>query len=254
LIILDLIRHVKVDGEAALYGKTDVAPLVAENQQLLSQLAKRQDYDVIITSPLQRCCQLARQLAIKENKPLIYLEALQEIDFGLYDGMPFDKIPFNNSIVYETPKPGDKKSSNQLLTWSLLEGFFQAPAQVCLPEAESLIEFNQRVSKAWNNLLDQQYQSLCGNELFHQTQHQSQRIGPVQLNNPTRAKRIAVVVHAGVIRMILAEILAVDWKSADWHQNLKIAYGSLTTITVTQPFQGNRLCQQVSNIAIPLLA
>ena len=38
ILEIDLIRHVKVDGKSALYGSTDVSPLVAENDRLLAKL------------------------------------------------------------------------------------------------------------------------------------------------------------------------------------------------------------------------
>jgi alpha-ribazole phosphatase/probable phosphoglycerate mutase len=237
LIIIDLIRHVKVAGEPALYGKTDVLPLLDENQQLLSQLTNRASYDVIISSPKQRCRLLAQLLAKAMNKPLMLLKPLQEIDFGLYDGFPFDKISRKNKVGLDS----------EVVNWPLLEAFFQAPADVHLPEAESLVDFNQRVSTAWNNLLAQQYQSLCGDG--------TQVAGLTELDQSIKrkVKRIAIITHGGVIRMILANILAVDWTGPHWYQNLNIAYGSLTTVTVTQPFQHERLLQQVSNIAMPLL-
>lgn len=230
MIIIDLIRHVKVDGKAALYGKTDIAPRLDDNNELLSQLIKRRQYDAIISSPLQRCRLLAQLLAKKTDKPLICLETLQEIDFGLYDGIAFEKIPLTN----KTP------IKNALVNWPMIDMFFQAPSQVTLPEAEPLTDFNLRIVKTWHALLLQQSQSLS---------RESQLKSP----NSTREKRIAIIAHGGVIRMILAEVLAVDWQKPSWHQNLIIANGSLTTITVTRPFQDERFLQQVNQIGMPLI-
>jgi alpha-ribazole phosphatase/probable phosphoglycerate mutase len=239
LIVIDLIRHVKVDGKAALYGKTDIAPLFDENRKLLAQLTLRPSYHVVLSSPLQRCSILAQHLANQVQQPLIIMKNFQEINFGLYDGIAFDDIS----------APNKDKLAGDLVNWSMLEDFFQAPAQVNLPEAELLADFNQRIIGAWNKMLKQQYKSLT-----FEKESQSTQLNQLanSIFNPD-PKRIAIVAHGGVIRMILASILAVDWKSANWHQNLNISHGSLTTITVTQPFQDERLLQQVNNIAMPLL-
>jgi len=230
VLIIDLIRHVKVNGNAALYGKTDIAPSLNDNQQLVNQLINRESYDVVISSPLQRCWLLAEQLANTLNKPLFCLEALQEIDFGIYDGIAFNDIPLNDGVqVSEGP-----------VNWPSLEAFFQAPARESLPRAESLSDFNQRVITCWYDLLDRQYQLPSDEKLHHNK-------GSVQ------PKRIAIVAHGGIIRMILAEVLGLDWKNPLWHQNLKIANGSLTTLTISQPFKERCWLQQVNNIAIPLL-
>jgi len=275
LIIIDLIRHVKVEGEAALYGRTDVAPLPSDNQQLLNklinrQLSNRQGYDVIVSSPLQRCHLLAQQLADKIDKPLIHLDDLQEMDFGIYDGIAFDQIPLvkspskakakekltDLSISLSSPSSKlsscDAKLNQSRVNWTKLEEFFQAPAEVNLPQAESLLHFNQRVSEAWVKLLIEQFPALCGDKALDSFQL-AKPSASTRLTQASQAKRIAIVTHGGVIRMILAEILAVDWQQPHWHQHLKIGYGSLTSITVTRPFQNESFLQQVSNIAMPLL-
>jgi alpha-ribazole phosphatase/probable phosphoglycerate mutase len=247
LIIIDLIRHVKVDGEAALYGATDVAPLLRDNQLLLNQLIKRQPinsqlpnrqgYDVIVTSPLQRCRLLAQQLAKKIDKPLIYQDGLQEMNFGVYDGIAFDQIP-----LLKSPSKlisCDAKLNQNTVNWPTLEAFFQAPAEVKLPQAESLLHFNQRVTEAWSNLLMKHFQVLCDDiqpDILQST-NSVKLTRSIKSDQHKKPKRIALVTHGGVIRMILAEILAVDWKNPHWHQHLKIGYGSLTTITVTRPFK-----------------
>lgn len=251
MLIIDLIRHVKVDGAAALYGKTDVAPLVGENELLLKQLINKPSYDVIICSPLQRCSSIAIELAQQLSKPLIYENALQEINFGLYDGIAFDLIPL--VVEDETKKNGlgCPQLSDAKLNWSLLEAYFQAPADIDLPEAESLTGFHQRVTTAWTHLIKQQYHLLCGDNKQLKP-NLSKLKKPKKAEQLTQAKRIAIIAHGGVIRMILAEILAVDWTNAQWHQNLAIPHGSVSTIAITQPFKNGRLLQQVKGIAIPL--
>ena len=87
--------------------------------------------------------------------------------------------------------------------WPELEKFWETPAEVTPPEGESLLGFKNRVEQAWQTLLQQ-----C------------------------RGTQTLVVTHAGVIRMILAQLLSVDWQSADYYQRLRIDYGSITRIQI----------------------
>lgn len=87
--------------------------------------------------------------------------------------------------------------------WPDLEQFWQAPAEITPPDGESLLVFHDRIALAWKMLLQQ-----C------------------------RGTQSLVVTHAGVIRMILAQLLCVDWQAADYYQRLRIDYGSITRIQV----------------------
>lgn len=87
--------------------------------------------------------------------------------------------------------------------WSQLEAFWASPFDVTPPQGEPLATFHDRVGIAWQKLLLD-----CKNT------------------------HTLVVCHAGVIRMILAELLHVDWKAADFYQRLRIDYGSVTRIQV----------------------
>jgi alpha-ribazole phosphatase len=87
--------------------------------------------------------------------------------------------------------------------WIDLEKFWQNPVQVIPPDGEALVDFYARTRAAWNGLLQ-----IC------------------------RGTQTLVVAHAGVIRMILAQLLHVDWQSAEFYQRLRIDYGSITRIHV----------------------
>ena len=98
----------------------------------------------------------------------------------------------------------DGQTFDQLQScWTDLEQFWQSPATVTPPNGESLPAFHERVTQFWPQLLQQ-----C------------------------RGTQSLVVTHAGVIRMILAQLLCVDWQSADYYQRLRIDYGSITRIQV----------------------
>ncbi len=223
MLEITLLRHVKVAGAAALYGHTDVAAKEEENRRVLaafsatkSLISDEQDYDLVISSPLQRCRLLAEQLSRQMQCPHQVLAAFQEMSFGLLDGVPFDHLAGVNG-------PAEQAEKN----WSLLEAFWQSPAEVCLPEAESLLDFHYRVTQAWSQLVN----------FYSQEQHKS-------------VKRILLITHGGVIRMILAYILQLDWRKGSWYQHLQISYASCSKVTIDNQ---SVLHTNVNYIGLPLL-
>jgi len=64
---------------------------------------------------------------------------------------------------------------------------------------------------------------------------------------------VLVVAHGGVIRMIIAHILQLDWKKSSWHQQLQIGNASLTRISLSQPYGNNDVHQQITTIAMPFI-
>jgi broad specificity phosphatase PhoE len=237
---IDLIRHVKVSGKSALYGWTDIAPLEIDNEALLQRLISNQQtsnaYQRIICSPLQRCQTLASKLSQACHLPLEVNVDLQEMNFGLFDGVPFDDMFFDdinsddistNAASFEgTGTSEDElnitKNKNDVIKWSSIEAFFQEPAKVTLPEAERLIDFNHRVVRAWENIVVQQFSMITEYYLINEQQK-------------PKKSRVLIIAHGGVIRMILAHLLRTDWQQASWHQNLQISNASLTKICISTP-------------------
>lgn len=131
---ITLLRHPKVLGKTALYGKTDIAccpQAFAKSLATLKQCADQ--FDRIVTSPLQRCALLAEQLSGQSRLPLLIEDDFQEIDFGVVDGIAFDDLQQQ---------------------WSTLEKFWSEPSHFTFPQAESLTQFNTRIVTAWKNLLE----------------------------------------------------------------------------------------------------
>ncbi|WP_448546609.1 histidine phosphatase family protein [Thalassotalea fusca] len=185
---IHLVRHTKVMGPAALYGHNDIAVAPKDNQALMVQLlAQNISPTKVLTSPLQRCQSLATALAIELDCPLAIEPAFTEMDFGDYDGVPFD------DIVQRDEK------------WQVLERFWQNPVQNTLPNAELLAGFSYRVLQGWRKLL------------------------AAELDG-----ELVIICHGGVIRMILAHLLGVDWRNANLYTRLNIAYGSMTTLNISE--------------------
>ncbi|MDO6427017.1 histidine phosphatase family protein [Thalassotalea sp. 1_MG-2023] len=188
-----LLRHGKVQGQAALYGTTDVAVSDDENQQLVRQFKAYEQKRAgkcshVISSPLIRCKTLAIELTQALSLPAPSIEpAMQEMYFGRYDGIAFDDI-------YQ-----------QVEQWQPLEKFWRDPVQHPLPEAELLTGFSYRVNQAWQAIVQQASQ---------------------------QQDDLLVVCHGGVIRMILAAVLNLNVRNPLWYTQLSIGYGSLTKIHI----------------------
>lgn len=220
MIEISLLRHVKVDGDAALYGHTDVAPKSKLNRDLLAVLDRRQQvtpYDLVVSSPLKRCKVLAEQFSKNSKVPLTIISELKEMNFGDFDGAPFEEI-----------------NQNRKQDWQLLEAFWQKPNEITLPNGESLAEFNYRVTTAWLALVNQ------------------------MISNKKSKKepfKVLLITHGGVIRMILSYILQLDWRHPALQQHLNIANASCSGISISQPFNDKKRTHTVINsIGLPMLS
>ncbi|MCZ4309748.1 alpha-ribazole phosphatase family protein [Vibrio atlanticus] len=195
-----LLRHGRVEGEAALNGSSDVL-VNPDTQDQISGALVKQDiaFDCVVTSPLRRCSDLASRYAQRMSVPLSVVPNFQEMNFGDVDGVPFDELE-------------DK--------WGMLETFWQDPANHQLTGAESLQSFHNRVTQAWSQLL----------------------------NHPS--DNLLLVTHGGVIRILLAHCLGIDWKNPSLYSKLSIENASITHIQVTQFAQS---FISVKSIGLPVL-
>lgn len=130
----DIIRHGQIDGPPALYGRTDVALSREGWQQMYQQTRRLEIIDNIISSPLRRCQDFAKELA-SDHGLILQIEAgLQECDFGEWDGIKFD---------------------NHSQQWPLMTSFWQDPDHHTPPQGESLDTFHNRVVTSWQLLCKQ---------------------------------------------------------------------------------------------------
>lgn len=141
---LDFLRHGEchdtlADGEkntdslSIFRGRTD-SPLSETGWQQMDQAVRRwqppltelnHDWDIILTSPLKRCRLFAEQLAEFLQLPMEIHPALQEIDFGDWDGQLVTEI--------------QQKFPQEIAR------FWTNPAEQTPPNGESLLDFHQRV-------------------------------------------------------------------------------------------------------------
>lgn len=186
---ITLLRHGQVDGEAALYGHTDVllSDIGRINlQAALDKIHSKLPINAIISSPLSRCAEISSAFAEKLAIDYSLDAQFKEMHFGDWDGVAFDNLGH---------------------VWHDLEAFFNSPHAVNPPAGETLTQFAQRIIKAWEQLLE---------------------------NNPHQ--HLVLVCHGGVIRVIIAHLLRIDWGSANLFKQLQIDYASHSRIEVQQNF------------------
>jgi alpha-ribazole phosphatase len=183
IINVYLVRHGRTIGPAALNGHTNVAVEPKEQLDIAASINDRVEFKSVITSPLTRCGELATHIAHMKRVPVTVDKRLMEMNFGDYDGRSFDAIPRGE--------------------WPTLEQFWQNPQMYPLPNAEMMDEFNQRVTKAWQEIVER----VDGDTL--------------------------IVTHGGVIRVILASLLGLELSNSKLFTVLQIANRSCTHIQVS---------------------
>ncbi|AYV22705.1 MULTISPECIES: histidine phosphatase family protein [Vibrio] len=185
-----LMRHGKVSAPPALYGVTDVEVAKNTNLDIVSALAATQiDIQNIYSSPLKRCATLAQMVSQTMNIDVAHVDELAEMNFGTFDGVPFDKMSKQD--------------------WLSVEPFWSDPVNHPLPQAESLSQFRARVLHGWHSLL-------------------------ALLSQPN--KTTLVVAHGGVIRLILAEVVGLDWANPKLYSTLDIGNASITHLQFNSEF------------------
>jgi len=90
-----LVRHARpLIAEGICYGRLDVAADRLATRALAHRLAEALPAGIdVVSSPLQRCAQLASELgALRPDLGLRCDDRLQEMDFGAWEGRPWNAI------------------------------------------------------------------------------------------------------------------------------------------------------------------
>ncbi|WP_323127238.1 alpha-ribazole phosphatase family protein [Marinobacter sp. JSM 1782161] len=157
---IDLIRHGEPQGGPMFRGSKDDPLSELGWEQMKGAVPEDETWDVVVTSPLRRCCEFAKQVAGERRIPLVTEPQLQEVHFGDWEGLTAAQI---ESAF------GDH-----------LQRFWANPVANTPGGGEALPAFYDRVGAGWRQLLDDQ-----------------------------RGKRVLLVCHGGVIRMLLARVLGI---------------------------------------------
>ena len=139
---LDLLRHGETVLSHTLRGHLDDTLTKHGWLQMQSTIQQHLDaqvhWDVIISSPLQRCQKFAAALAKQLELPLLLNAEIKEMYFGDWEGI-------STQTIYETVP-------------ELLAIFWQYPTQYHAPNGESLHQFQQRILHGFNEIYVQMQQ------------------------------------------------------------------------------------------------
>lgn len=128
-VTIDLLRHGQVTGKAALYGQTNVTVTSDGLDAMRKQVSKLAIDGQIFSSPLRRCSDFANEL----NVTVTLVDELAEMDFGSWDGVPFDEFKHQ---------------------WHELNNFWQYPNLHNPPGGEQLSQFYCRVISGWKQVVE----------------------------------------------------------------------------------------------------
>ena len=146
---IDLLRHGETELSHTLRGSTDDALTDSgwqKMQQTVDQFLKNNSpnpWDVVFSSPLQRCALFADEIASNLKLELILDRNLQEMHFGDWEAVSTQEI-------YE--KQPD-----------VLAQFWETPTRFSPPNAETMQQFQQRILHA----LQQIQGSMQHNQFAH---------------------------------------------------------------------------------------
>jgi alpha-ribazole phosphatase/probable phosphoglycerate mutase len=191
------IRHAETDLAGTFCGHSD-PPLNARGHEQAARLAQQlaaQPFDAVYSSDLQRAVQTAAVF----NLPITTNPALREIHFGDWESLTWPQIEARDPLYARR--------------WA--DAFPNLPA----PNGETFAHFESRVLKELSVILSQAgaVAPCQPSVILSEVRHQPDAVeGPAQPPAPehppvalSHHPHIAVVTHAGVLRIILRELFGV---------------------------------------------
>lgn len=151
MLTLCMLRHGETELLAQgriLRGRLD-DPLTAKGKAQMQAAFDgefpKQAWQAIVSSPLSRCADFARQKSDEYQLPLLVLDDLQEMDFGEWEGQ------FTADLFAQFP--------DEIARW------WQSPSQFTPPNAESMADFAKRIDGALGQIAqfahENHHQRLC---------------------------------------------------------------------------------------------
>ncbi len=177
---IDLLRHGEPRGGNRYRGSLDDPLSDTGWRQMRQTVGDHAPWQGVVTSPLRRCADFARSLGERLEIPVTVDERLREMSFGTWEGRTAAEI-----MRFD----GDH-----------LTRFWQNPLKNPPPQGEHLHTVHQRVTAAWQALID---------------------------GNPNR--HLLLVAHGGVIRTIIAHALGI---SLEHLSRITVPYACLTRLHV----------------------
>jgi alpha-ribazole phosphatase len=176
---IDLLRHGEPVGGSRYRGQVDDALSEKGWKQMWQAVADCQDWEQIITSPLQRCRAFAGSLGERLGLPVYAERRFAEVGFGVWEG--------KTRADLERLFPGQ------------LARFYRDPVNQRPPGAEPLDEFLSRVQGGFEELLER----FAGQKLLIVTHAGVIRaVMSYVLEMPPAAMYRIQVANAGMTRLI----------------------------------------------------
>lgn len=98
----DILRHGEPDGKDCFRGSGIDHPLTEHGwQQMHTAIDKNTKWDFIISSPLSRCLDFAKELSSELQLELIIDDDLKEIGFGTWEGRTKEDVQNNDGDDYK---------------------------------------------------------------------------------------------------------------------------------------------------------
>ncbi len=132
--VIDLIRHGEPVGGVLIRGYRDDPLSETGWRQMWTAVDCKRPWQRIITSPLLRCANFARELGLKQDIPVIEEARLIEIGFGEWEGVKPARL------YRDCPQAIDR--------------FWTDPSAYPPPGGESFSGFQMRVTQAVDNIKD----------------------------------------------------------------------------------------------------
>ncbi len=134
--MVHLLRHGETKGfvDKRLHGRTDVALTEYGHAQMQNSITG-QHWDVVVSSPLQRCALFAKKCSSEMGSELEIWPSFQEFYFGRWEGQSVDALCSEYGERYLD--------------------FFRDPIQFPAPGGEGYSGFKSRVLSAWQKVRQQ---------------------------------------------------------------------------------------------------
>ncbi|MCB1703750.1 MAG: alpha-ribazole phosphatase family protein [Halioglobus sp.] len=130
---VDLLRHGACEGGEIYRGRTDVSLSREGWQQMERATATADGWQVVVTSPLQRCRSFAEHCGSRLDIPVQVIGGMREMDFGEWEGRRVQEVWRSDA--------------------DLVSRFYDDPGSVTPPGGEPVAEAKARVVQAWESLL-----------------------------------------------------------------------------------------------------
>ena len=131
---IDLLRNGIVEDNAVFCGITDDVLTDKGWQQMVKALESKNDWDLIVASPLQRCREFAELIASEDDIDIELDSSFHEIDFGDWEGLSPEQI-----MQYDE---------------EFLNSWWQSPTKLTPPNGEDFHQFKSRVLKAFKETVE----------------------------------------------------------------------------------------------------